>query len=67
MPILRDSLQKMLERRNMVIVETLQFPPERSLSLQYRRSVVWSARVAVVLLADPFYGDIAVHLIRHKS
>ncbi len=64
MPILRDSLEKMLNRRGMAIVETLQYPPNRTVSLQYRRSVLWATKILGLVLPDQFYGDTAVHIVK---
>lgn len=67
MPILRDTLIKMLSKRQMQIIEIQQYPVNKNHSLQYRTSVKFFARVLRFLLADELYGDNSVYIITHTS
>lgn len=67
MPILRDTLVKMLARRQMRIMEIHQYPVNRSHSLQYRTSVRLLSRVLGFVLPNELFGDNLVYLISHAE
>ena len=67
MPILQDTLAKMLARRKMKISETLQYPDNKNQSIQYRTSVRLLARVLGLILSDELYGDNSIYLITHAE
>lgn len=67
MPILQDTLSKMLKRRNMKISATLQYPANKNKSIQYRTSVSLLARVLGLILSNDLYGDNSIYLITHAE
>ncbi len=67
MPILRDTLVKMLARRQMRILDIYQYPVNRNHSLQYRTSVRLLSRVLGLVLPDELYGDNSAYLIAHSD
>jgi 2-polyprenyl-3-methyl-5-hydroxy-6-metoxy-1,4-benzoquinol methylase len=67
MPILRDTLVKMLARRQMRIMEIHQYPVNRNHSLQYRTSVRLLSKILGFVLSDELYGDNSIYLIAHAE
>lgn len=65
MPILKNSLEKMLVRRRMHIVQTASYPLDRHRSVQFRLSVQALARL-LSFLPDEMHGDNTIHFIRHE-
>lgn len=64
-PILHDSLQKMLDRRDLSIMQVHQYPAAKSESLMFGRPVSWLAKVLSMFLPDSLYGDNTIYFIRH--
>lgn len=67
MPILCESLKKMLDRRTLQIDSVLQYPAERSRTLMFSRSVNLLSRLFSLALPDVLHGDNSIYLIRHSS
>jgi 2-polyprenyl-3-methyl-5-hydroxy-6-metoxy-1,4-benzoquinol methylase len=65
-PILHQTLVKLLARRNMRIVDVLQYPLDPRESKQFRGGITKLSNLARLVLADPLYGDNSVYLISHN-
>lgn len=64
-PILHDSLEKMLNRRGLTIVQVHQYPPKRYRSLMFGRAVSQAANTLRVFLPDDLYGDNTIYVVSH--
>lgn len=65
-PILHQTLVKLLARRAMRIVETLQYPVRPRETKQFRAGINRVSNLARMVLADPLHGDNVIYLIRHE-
>jgi 2-polyprenyl-3-methyl-5-hydroxy-6-metoxy-1,4-benzoquinol methylase len=66
MPILRDTLCKMLGRRGMVIDQLHQFPPNPADTTQFQRPVRAISKL-LAALPDELYGDNLIYFMRHAT
>jgi len=64
-PVLRDSLQKMLSRRNLAIAEVHQYPLEKSKSLMFGAPVSIASSLLRPLFPDDLYGDNTIYIVKH--
>jgi SAM-dependent methyltransferase len=67
MPILRDSLEKMLVRRDMSIERSMNYPADQSKTVAYGKAVRFARNLTKLVVKDELYGDNLVHIIRHKG
>jgi 2-polyprenyl-3-methyl-5-hydroxy-6-metoxy-1,4-benzoquinol methylase len=65
MPILQESLIKMLKVRNMVIAERFEYPSNKSETVQFRKVTSLIANLLGVFFSDKKYGDNSIFLIKH--
>lgn len=65
MPILRDNLERMLQRRGLTIQQTASYPADAATSVVFGRSVKLARSIGKVALPDAIHGDNAVHVVRH--
>lgn len=64
-PVLRDSLQKMLNRRSLAIAEVHQYPLEKSKSLMFSAPVSLASNLLRPLFLDDLYGDNTIYVVKH--
>ncbi len=62
-PILHQTLRKLLDRRNLRILETHQYPKSPRESKQFRGAVIQISNWMRIFMGDPLHGDNVIYLI----
>lgn len=67
MPVLRASLEKMLRKRQMCIIQSLQYPQARHQTRMFSAPVRILTWFLSLFIRDPLYGDTAIYLLKHQD